>query len=141
MDSSGRSSSSRTLRLDRSDDCPVIERQLRALGLDDFDIQRRGTKVPGVKKQPLRLGMRWIVETTNTWWSNYGQLRRNTDRRARHRHAALCLATTILIIASSSPTETAGARSRHLSADVLREASGNRKPPECKLRGLLSWSR
>ena len=51
-----------------------------------------------MKKQPLRLGLRWIVEATNTWWSNYGQLRRNTDRRARHRHAALCLATTILII-------------------------------------------
>src|SRR5215211_7643545 len=98
MDSSGRSSSSRTLHLDRSDDDPVIERQLRALGLDDFDIQRRGTKVPGVKKQPPRLGMRSIVETTTTWWSHDGQLRRNTDRRARHRHAALCLATTILII-------------------------------------------
>lgn len=54
--------------------------------------------VPGVKKQPLRLGLRWIVEATNTWWSNYGQLRRNTDRRARHRHAALCLATTVLIV-------------------------------------------
>ena len=50
------------------------------------------------KKQPLRLGLRWIVEATNTWWSNYGQLRRNTDRRNRHRHAALCLATTILIV-------------------------------------------
>jgi hypothetical protein len=33
MDSSGRSSSSRTLHLDRSDDDPIIERQLRALGL------------------------------------------------------------------------------------------------------------
>jgi len=33
-----------------------------------------------------------------TWWSNYGQLRRNTDRRPRHRHAALCLATAILIV-------------------------------------------
>ena len=95
MDSSGRSSS-RPLHLDRSDD-PVIERQLRALGLDDVEIQRRGTTVPGVK-QPRRLGMRWIVETTNTWWSNHGQLRRNADRRARHRHAALCLATTSLII-------------------------------------------
>ena len=41
---------------------------------------------------------RWIVEATNSWWSNYGQLRRNTDRRIRHRHAALCLATTILIV-------------------------------------------
>jgi hypothetical protein len=44
------------------------------------------------------LGLRWIVEATNTWWSNYGQLRRNTDRRIRHRHAALCLATVILIV-------------------------------------------
>lgn len=87
-----------TLHLDRSDDDPVIERQRRALDLDDFDSQRRGTEVPGVKKQPRRLGMRWIVETTNPWWSNDGQLRRNTGRRARHRHAALCLATTILII-------------------------------------------
>lgn len=51
--------------------------------------------MPGVKKQPLRLGLRWIVEAANTWCSNYGQLRRNTDRRTRHRHAALCLATTV----------------------------------------------
>ena len=98
MDSSGRSSSSRALHLDRSYDYPVIERQLRALGLDDFDIQRRGTKVPGVKQPPRRRGRRWIVETTTTWWANDGQRRRNTDRRARHRHAALCLATTIRII-------------------------------------------
>jgi hypothetical protein len=60
--------------------------------------QRRGTRVPGVKRQPLRLGRRWIIEATNTWRSNYGQLRRNTDRRARHRHAALCRATTVLIV-------------------------------------------
>lgn len=56
MDSSGRSSSWRALHLDHSYDYPVIERQLRALGLHDFDIQWRGTKVPGVMKQPLRLG-------------------------------------------------------------------------------------
>ena len=46
----------------------------------------------------LTLGLRWIVEATNSWWSNYGQLRRNTDRRDRHRHAALCLATAVLIV-------------------------------------------
>jgi transposase len=86
-----------TLHLDRSYDYPVVRRQLTALGLVDHDIQRRGTKSL-VKPQPIRLGMRWIVEATNTWWSNYGQLRRNTDRRTRHRHAALCLATTILIV-------------------------------------------
>jgi hypothetical protein len=72
--------------------------RLLANGIEQFEIQRRATKVPGVRKQPLQLGLRWIVEATNTWWSNYGQLRRNTDRRTRHRHAALCLATTVLII-------------------------------------------
>lgn len=87
-----------TLHLDRGYDSGAARRQLEAFGITDTDIQLRGTKVPGVKKQPLTLGLRWIVEATNTWWSNYGQLRRNTDRRARHRHAALCLATTILIV-------------------------------------------
>jgi transposase len=87
-----------TLHLDRGFDYPVVRAQLAEIGLDELDIQRRGTKTPGVKKQPLTLGLRWIVEATNSWLSNYGQLRRNTDRRARHRHAALCLATTILIV-------------------------------------------
>lgn len=86
-----------TLHLDRGYDYPVVRSALGARGLGDLDIQRRGTKEPG-KNQPMRLGLRWIVEATNTWWSNYGQLRRNTDRRIRHRHAALCLATTVLIV-------------------------------------------
>jgi len=40
----------------------------------------------------------FVVEATNSSWSNYGQLRRNTGRRNRHRHAALRLATTVLIV-------------------------------------------
>jgi transposase len=87
-----------TLQLDRGYDSPAVRARLRAAGIDQFEIQLRGTKVPGVKKQPVRLGLRWIVEATNTWWSNYGQLRRNTDRKACHRHAALCLATVVLIV-------------------------------------------
>ena len=86
-----------TLHLDRGYDYPVVREWLGAFGLDDLNVQRRGTKEPG-RKQPVRLGLRWIVEATNSWWSNYGQLRRSTDRRRRHRHAALCLATTILIV-------------------------------------------
>ena len=86
-----------TLHLDRGYDYPIVRERLGVFGLDDLSIQRRGTKEPG-KKQPVRLGLRWIVEATNSWWSNYGQLRRSTDRRSRHRHAALCLATTILIV-------------------------------------------
>jgi hypothetical protein len=48
--------------------------------------------------QPLRLGLRW-TGTTNSWLSNYGQLRRNTDRLARHRLAQLALAIVSLITA------------------------------------------
>ena len=86
-----------TLHLDRGYDYPIVRQRLAGYGLTDLNIQRRGTKTPG-SKQPVRLGLRWIVEATNSWWSNYGQLRRNTDRKNCHRHAALSLATTVLII-------------------------------------------
>ena len=86
-----------TLHLDRGYDYPAVRDRLTALGLRDVCIQRRSTKTPGAQ-QPIRLGLRWIVESTNSWLSNYGQLRRNTDRRSGHRHAALCLATTVLIV-------------------------------------------
>jgi transposase len=87
-----------TLHLDRGYDYPAVRDQLAGLGLDDLNIQRRKPRGLKQPKQPMRLGLRWIVEATNSWWSNYGQLRRSTDRRTRHRHAALCLATTILIV-------------------------------------------
>lgn len=87
-----------TLHLDRGYDSGAVRDRLIARDLHQFEIQLRGTKVPGLKKQPLTLGLRWIVEATNSWWSNYGQLRRSTDRKSCHRHAALCLATTVLIV-------------------------------------------
>ena len=87
-----------TLHLDRGYDYPAIRERLAVFGLTELDVQRRGTKTKSGKKQPITLGLRWIVEALNSWWSNYGQLRRSTDRRNIHRHAALCLATTILII-------------------------------------------
>jgi hypothetical protein len=55
--------------------------------------------VPGWVFGTHRLGLRWVVEGTNSWLSNYGQLRRNTDRRTRHRHAQLCLVAALLITA------------------------------------------
>jgi transposase len=87
-----------TISLDRSYDYPVIRARLNSYGLTDLDIQKRGTKPAPGEPHRLTLGLRWIVEATNSWWSNYGQLRRSTDRRNRHRHAALCLATAVLII-------------------------------------------
>jgi hypothetical protein len=80
-----------TLHLDCGCDSGAVRQRLAGYGLTDTVIQRRGTKAPGRPTQPVRLGRRWIVEATNTWWSNYGQLRRNTHLRTRHRHAALCL--------------------------------------------------
>jgi hypothetical protein len=87
-----------TMSLDRSYDYPKIRRQLHARGLTELDIQKRGTKPEPGEPHKLTLGLRWIVEAANSWWSNYGQLRRSTDRRNRHRHAALQLATAVLII-------------------------------------------
>ena len=87
-----------TLHLDRGYDYPIVRARLATFGLTDLNIQRRGTKQTG-KPQPVRIGLRWIVEATNSWWSNYGQLGRNTDRHTIHRHAALSLATTVLITA------------------------------------------
>jgi len=87
-----------TISLDRSFDYPVIRRLLNDRGINEHDIQKRGTKPEPGEPHRLTLGLRWIVESTNSWWSNYGQLRRNTDRQNRHRNAALQLATTILII-------------------------------------------
>jgi transposase len=87
-----------TMHLDRGYDYPKIRRQLNAAGLDDLVIQKRRKPGEADRPMPMRLGLRWIVEATNSWLSNYGQLRRNTDRRTHHRHAALCLATTILIV-------------------------------------------
>ncbi|MDA3033311.1 MAG: IS5 family transposase [Actinomycetota bacterium] len=87
-----------TMSLDRSYDYPKIRRQLHARGLTELDIQKRGTKPEPGEPHKLTLGLRWIVEAAHSWWSNYGQLRRSTDRRNRHRHAALQLATAVLII-------------------------------------------
>ena len=87
-----------TLSLDRGYDYPIVRTRLAGYGLTDLDIQRRGTKPPPGTAHRLTLGLRWIVEATNTWWSNYGQLRRSTDRKMCHRHAALQLATAVLIV-------------------------------------------
>ena len=86
-----------TMHLDRGYDYPKIRRQLIEAGLPDHVIQRR--RQPGDHRpKTITLGLRWIVEATNSWLSNYGQLRRNTDRKICHRHAAICLAVTVLIV-------------------------------------------
>lgn len=43
------------------------------------------------------LGLRWPVERTNSWFSNFGQLRRNTDRFTSHRLAQIDLAVGLIL--------------------------------------------
>ena len=45
------------------------------------------------------MGLRWPVERTNSWLSNFGQLRRNTDRKICHRASQLALAIVFLLTA------------------------------------------
>jgi hypothetical protein len=85
------------LSLDRGYDYPIIRVRLAGYGLGELDIQKRGTKPPPGTPHRLTLGLRWIVEALNSWWSNNGQLRRSTDRKNSHRLAALSLATTVLM--------------------------------------------
>ena len=88
-----------TLHLDRGYDANTVRTDLAARHIDDAviaRIRRRGEpKVQG--RRPLGLGLRWTVERTNSWLSNHGQLRRNTDRCSAHRLAQLALAITLLI--------------------------------------------
>jgi transposase len=92
-----------TLHLDRGYDSKAIRTTCKELGMTDVVCarQRREGKESGKKRAPkaVRLGMRWPVERTNSWLSNFGQLRRNTDRRIKHRLDQMALAITLLITA------------------------------------------
>ncbi len=66
-------------------------------GLDDFQAPARNRPKQGRKKR-CGAGPRWIVEATNSWLRNNGQIAHNTDRNPEHRNAALCLAIVIIVI-------------------------------------------
>lgn len=85
------------VHLDRGYDYPKIRRQLIDAGLADHVIQRRRNRGDH-RPKTITFGLRWIVEAANSWLSNYGQLRRNTDRRSCHRLAAISLVVTVLIV-------------------------------------------
>jgi hypothetical protein len=59
--------------------------------------RKRGNSAKATKKFPM--GLRWPVERTKSWLSNYGQLRRNTDRRTAHQLAQFALAVALLLAA------------------------------------------
>ncbi|MGQ0804218.1 MAG: IS5 family transposase [Actinomycetota bacterium] len=89
-----------TLHLDRGYDNGVVHRLVADMGIDDLVCsKRRKTGTAHGDKKLVPLGMRWPIERTNSWLSNFGQLRRNTDRRIAHRLAQLALAVVLLITA------------------------------------------
>jgi transposase len=84
-----------TVHLDRGYDANTVREALAARGIDDAVIVKRRTPSdPKPADQPLRLGLRWAVERTNSW---FVQLRAATPQhrpvahppagptRARHR--------------------------------------------------------
>lgn len=89
-----------TLWLDRGYDSGVTRQRLAARDIDDAVIAKKrkpGTAASGTTNLPM--GLRWPVERTNSWLSNFGQLRRNTDRKPAHRLAQLALAIALLLTA------------------------------------------
>ena len=87
-----------TLHLDRAYDSKAVRALCEAVGITDLICAKKRPRGQGNHtKLPTPLGMRWTVERTNSWLSNFGQLRRNTDRRIQHRLAQLCLAIVLII--------------------------------------------
>ena len=89
-----------TLWLDRGYDSDATRARLAEREVHDAVIakkRKRGSPSHVTKKLPM--GLRWPVERTNSWLSNFGQLRRNTDRNTAHRLAQLALAVAFLLAA------------------------------------------
>lgn len=90
----------RWLHLDRGFDNGNVRAQLAERQLSDACIARKKPRgaVDWVPPKPKFKGKRWPVERTNSWISNYGQMRRNTDRTIEHREAQLAFAISLVIM-------------------------------------------
>ena len=86
-----------TLHLDRGYDSAPVRACAADWGIDDIICARRRPRGTATHKTTTPLGLRWPVERTNSSLSNFGQLRRNTDRYPHHRLAQLALAIVLLI--------------------------------------------
>lgn len=99
------------IHFDRGYDYDFVRDECASYGLVSDIPKRRGRARNGEglsrggrrhNKQPPRRPFtvkahRWQIERTNSWLTNFGQLRRNTDRRNDHRVAALELAIALII--------------------------------------------
>lgn len=86
-----------TLHLDRGYDSYVARDNCAEMGIPKTIIAKKrkvGTKLKNVFAP---LGLRWPVERTNSWLSNYGQMRRNTDRSIAQRLGQLAFAIAMIL--------------------------------------------
>lgn len=86
-----------TLHLDRGYDSDITKTRCKDLGITDIICARKRAKGTAKTRKPIALGMRWSVERTNSWLSNFGQLRRNTDRNITQRLGQIALAVTLIL--------------------------------------------
>lgn len=90
-----------TIWLDRGYDSGTVRAELAASGISDAVIAKKRkagtTKSAPTLRQPM--GLRWPVERTNSWLSNFGALRRNNSRKVVHRLAEIALAVAFLLTA------------------------------------------
>jgi len=88
-----------TIWLDRGYDNDVVRSTLANAGVADALIAARRKRGTAKTTTQVPMGLRWPVERTNSWLSNFGALRRNTDRKIAHRLAQFALAVVFLITA------------------------------------------
>jgi len=88
-----------TIWLDRGYDSEVTRRRLIENEITDALIAKKRKRGSPEPKTNQPMGLRWPVERTNSWLSNFGQLRRNTDRKSIHRLAQMALAVVFLLTA------------------------------------------
>jgi transposase len=86
-----------TLWLDRGYDSEITRTRLTERGIDDAVIAKKRKRGSSSAPTNQPMGLRWPVERTNSWLSNFGQLRRNTDRFVAHRLAQFALAVALII--------------------------------------------
>ena len=87
-----------TLHLDKGYDSAAVRRLVDEVGIPDL-VAARKTQPGEVKTKRQGRGLRWPVERTHSWFINFGQLRRSTERRVAYRLAHIALAVSLLLVA------------------------------------------
>jgi transposase len=87
-----------TIHLDRGYDFGFVREDCADRGITDIQIPKtRKRRQRRQAKKIIPLGLRWPVERTNSWLTNFGQLRRSTDRGIDQRTAQLDLAIALIL--------------------------------------------